>query len=98
LLQLWQWDEPTFLRLTEGSPIRRIGFARWQRNIAVAMGNALRLGGDGADAMRAALATWQAQPPAATDVALVGEHVAWALAQGPDKDADLGARTLCPSD
>jgi epoxyqueuosine reductase len=42
LLQLWQWDEATFLRLTEGSPIRRIGFARWQRNIAVAMGNALR--------------------------------------------------------
>ncbi|TXI96075.1 MAG: tRNA epoxyqueuosine(34) reductase QueG, partial [Aquabacterium sp.] len=41
LLQLWQWDEATFLRLTEGSPIRRIGHARWQRNIAVAMGNAL---------------------------------------------------------
>ena len=32
---------PTFLRLTEGSPIRRIGHERWQRNLAVAMGNAL---------------------------------------------------------
>ncbi|MFT3856487.1 MAG: tRNA epoxyqueuosine(34) reductase QueG [Aquabacterium sp.] len=41
LLTLWAWDEPTFLRLTEGSPIRRIGFARWQRNLAVAMGNTL---------------------------------------------------------
>ncbi len=41
LLDLWAWDEPTFLRLTEGSPIRRIGHERWQRNLAVAMGNAL---------------------------------------------------------
>jgi len=41
LLQLWAWDEATFLRRTEGSAIRRIGFARWQRNLAVAMGNAL---------------------------------------------------------
>ncbi|RZL11101.1 MAG: tRNA epoxyqueuosine(34) reductase QueG, partial [Rubrivivax sp.] len=43
LLTLWAWDEATFLRLTEGSPIRRIGFAKWQRNLAVAMGNALRV-------------------------------------------------------
>lgn len=42
LLGLWAWDEATFLRHTEGSPIRRIGFAKWQRNLAVAMGNALR--------------------------------------------------------
>ncbi len=41
LLDLWAWDEATFLRLTEGSPIRRIGHERWQRNLAVAMGNAL---------------------------------------------------------
>ena len=41
LLKLWSWDEATFLRLTEGSAIRRIGFTRWQRNLAVAMGNAI---------------------------------------------------------
>jgi epoxyqueuosine reductase len=83
LLGLWQWDEPTFLRLTEGSAIRRIGFARWQRNIAVAMGNALRaaLDEDTASSMREALRQWLVQPPEGTDVALVGEHVRWALAQ-----------------
>src|SRR5690606_16550561 len=41
LLQLWAWSEEEFLRHTEGSPIRRIGYERWQRNLAVALGNAL---------------------------------------------------------
>ncbi len=92
LLQLWQWDEATFLRLTEGSPIRRIGFARWQRNLAVAMGNVLagrvpstHRGQPGRaleQALLAALQAWQAQPPALGEhQALVAEHVAWALAQ-----------------
>lgn len=40
LLTLFDWDEKTFLSKTEGSPIRRIGFQSWQRNIAVALGNA----------------------------------------------------------
>jgi epoxyqueuosine reductase len=81
LLGLWQWDEATFLRLTEGSPIRRIGFARWQRNIAVAMGNALRTGLGPSALIRDALNQWLSQPPTGLDVYLVGEHVAWALAQ-----------------
>ncbi|HOL38267.1 MAG TPA: tRNA epoxyqueuosine(34) reductase QueG, partial [Rubrivivax sp.] len=34
LLALWQWDEDEFLRRTEGSPIRRIGYRRWRRNLA----------------------------------------------------------------
>ena len=42
LLDLWAWSEDDFLRLTEGSAIRRIGHERWQRNLAVALGNALR--------------------------------------------------------
>jgi epoxyqueuosine reductase len=42
LLQLWSWNSADFLHHTEGSAIRRIGFERWQRNLAVAMGNALR--------------------------------------------------------
>jgi epoxyqueuosine reductase len=37
---LFSWSEETFLKNTEGSPIRRIGFEKWQRNIAVALGNA----------------------------------------------------------
>jgi epoxyqueuosine reductase len=40
LVDLFSWDEDTFLRNTEGSAIRRIGHQRWLRNIAVAMGNA----------------------------------------------------------
>jgi epoxyqueuosine reductase len=40
LLELWQWDEQTFLNNTEGSPIRRIGYQRWLRNLAIGLGNA----------------------------------------------------------
>ena len=40
LLALFQWDEPTFLKKTEGMPIRRTGYQNWMRNIAVALGNA----------------------------------------------------------
>ncbi|MFC0179727.1 tRNA epoxyqueuosine(34) reductase QueG [Thorsellia kenyensis] len=39
LLSLFSWDEMTFLKETEGSPIRRIGYAAWLRNIATALGN-----------------------------------------------------------
>lgn len=91
LLQLWQWDEVTFLRLTEGSPIRRIGHARWQRNIAVAMGNALaawrgRQLDPTETALREqmveALHTWLNAPRVTGEAqAQVAEHVRWALAQ-----------------
>ncbi|WP_197464640.1 tRNA epoxyqueuosine(34) reductase QueG [Marinomonas aquimarina] len=40
LLTLFSWDEATFLKNTEGSPIRRTGYENWRRNIAVALGNA----------------------------------------------------------
>ncbi|MEJ6004317.1 tRNA epoxyqueuosine(34) reductase QueG [Paucibacter sp. AS339] len=73
LLQLWAWDEPEFLRRTEGSAIRRIGHQRWRRNLAVAMGNALRQRDDAA--LRGAL---QTALPAESE--LVAEHIAWALA------------------
>src|SRR5574337_1136260 len=74
LVDLWSWDEATFLARTEGSTIRRIGWQRWRRNLAVAAGNALRATGDPAlaQALRDAL-------PSAD--ALVAEHIAWALAQ-----------------
>jgi len=77
LMDLWAWDEPTFLRMTEGSPIRRIGFERWQRNLAVALGNALRAGAPAS--VREALAS---RREAASE--LVREHIDWALAQ-PDR-------------
>ena len=74
LVHLFTWDEETFLRMTEGGPIRRIGHERWLRNIAVALGNALRATRD--PVVRAALAA-RADDPSP----LVREHVAWALAQ-----------------
>ncbi len=40
LLTLFLWDEDTFLKKTEGSPIRRTGYTGWLRNIAVGLGNA----------------------------------------------------------
>jgi epoxyqueuosine reductase len=68
------------LRLTEGSPIRRIGHERWLRNVAVALGNALRL------APAEAQAPWRAalQRRADHPSSLVREHVAWALQQSAD--------------
>ncbi|WP_396267429.1 tRNA epoxyqueuosine(34) reductase QueG [Ideonella sp.] len=77
LAQLWQWDEATFLRHTEGSAIRRIGHERWQRNLAVAMGNALALADD--PGLRSALA--RSLPQASP---LLDEHITWALAQTAD--------------
>jgi len=72
LLALWGWDETEFLRRTEGSAIRRIGYTRWRRNLAVAMGNALRAAEDAS--LRAAL-----QAARADADALVQEHIDWAL-------------------
>lgn len=39
LLDLFNWDEKTFLDKMQGSAIRRIGHQSWLRNIAVALGN-----------------------------------------------------------
>lgn len=76
LLDLWTWDEARFLAATEGGPIRRIGWTRWRRNLAVGLGNALRQTGDSAIAEALVAALPQAE-------ALVAEHIEWALAQAP---------------
>ncbi len=74
LAQLFAWSEFEFLDKTRGSAIRRIGYERWLRNIAVALGNAPR-----SPAIRAALQSRSDHPSA-----LVREHVHWALAQHAD--------------
>ena len=81
LLQMWQWSEADFLRATEGSAIRRIGHERWQRNCAVALGNALRARVDPAivEALRS-------RRDSATP--LVREHIDWALAQAVEAPVD----------
>jgi epoxyqueuosine reductase len=73
LAELLAWSEAQFLKITEGSPIRRIGHERWLRNVAIAAGNALREADD--PVLRAALQSLQAHPSE-----LVREHVEWALA------------------
>ena len=71
LLELFAWDEVTFLQNTEGSAIRRIGHERWLRNLAVALGNATTSN----DIIQALL---ERQQDAS---AIIREHVAWALQQ-----------------
>lgn len=71
LVALFSWSEAEFLQRTEGSAVRRIGYERWLRNIAVALGNA-PTGRAVVEALRA-----RARHPSA----IVREHVAWALAR-----------------
>ncbi len=71
LLTLFGWDEPTFLKNTEGSAIRRIGYARWLRNLAIGLGNA-----PSDPAIITALESRLGQHGE-----MVDEHIRWALSQ-----------------
>jgi len=71
LLTLFAWSESEFLNHTLGSAIRRIGHARWLRNIATALGNAPY-----SEAVVAALKSRSEHP-----AEMVREHVRWALEQ-----------------
>ncbi|GMM83667.1 tRNA epoxyqueuosine(34) reductase QueG [Pseudoalteromonas sp. MTN2-4] len=75
LLTLFSWTEDIFLKNTEGSPIRRIGFERWQRNLAVGLGNA-PFNQTIVDALESSLHQ-------SSD--LVKEHIEWALEQQRQK-------------
>ena len=77
LLELWSWTALDFERRHEGSAIRRIGYSRWRRNLAVAMGNALR-SEKTTPVLKAALRSALQAEQAAAD-ALVQEHIDWAL-------------------
>lgn len=71
LLELFLWTEEEYLGKTEGSPIRRIGYERWLRNLAIGLGNA-----EPASAIINALEQRQSFPSQ-----LVQEHIQWALAR-----------------
>lgn len=71
LIELFEWDEDKFLRRTEGSAIRRIGYTCWLRNIAVALGNAPY-----STTIVESLKSKLEYPSA-----MVREHVLWALEQ-----------------
>jgi epoxyqueuosine reductase len=87
LLELFAWSEAEFLQRLEGSAIRRIGHERWLRNIAVALGNALRQleASPGRDAV-AIIAALQAR--ADHPSAQLREHLQWALSQSRQSKHD----------
>ena len=78
LVNLFAWDEASFLKFTEGSPIRRIGFEKWQRNIAIALGNA-----DPSDEIQRTLAAKLEQASE-----LVKPHIEWALEKQHKKSVE----------
>ncbi len=90
LVELFGWSEAEFLEKTRGSAIKRIGYQRWLRNIAVALGNA-----PSSSAVIAALNLRRADP-----ADLVREHVLWALAEHAAKAGALSPRAAdcCPRD
>ncbi|ASG66640.1 tRNA epoxyqueuosine(34) reductase QueG [Idiomarina piscisalsi] len=69
LLELWAWTEQQFLDNLQGSPIRRIGYECWLRNLAVALGNAP------SDAT--IIEALENKTEGVTD--MVQEHIDWAL-------------------
>jgi epoxyqueuosine reductase len=71
LADLFAWSEADWLERTRGSAIRRIGYERWLRNIAVALGNART-----SDVVIRALNSRRN-----SESALVSEHVDWAISQ-----------------
>lgn len=69
LLSLFAWTEEEFINKTANSPIRRIGYVCWLRNLAVALGNAPT-----EEKIIAALKMRLDHPSS-----LVREHVSWAF-------------------
>lgn len=70
LADLFAWSEEQWLERTAGSPIRRIGYRGWLRNLSVGLGN-------WSDAS-AAIAALESRSDISDE--LVREHIDWALA------------------
>jgi epoxyqueuosine reductase len=79
LVELFAWEEADFSERMAGSPIRRIGYERWLRNLAVGLGNARR-------ALRQSnLSTSEIDIALRNRIScatvMVQEHISWALEQ-----------------
>lgn len=70
LIELFNWTEEQFLEKTAGSPIRRVGHERWQRNLAVGIGNS----SGSSEAVQSLMDCDNSSP-------LVREHINWALSK-----------------
>lgn len=79
LLNLWSWSEEDFLSKHEGSPIRRIGYEAWRRNLAVGIGNALRSETLDDSVREKIIGDLKQVLPNTSD--MLKEHIEWALMQ-----------------
>ena len=68
-MEVFRWSPEQFEQYTNGSPLRRLGYERWMRNVAVALGNG-RSTDAATDALRSRLGKVSA---------MVDEHIIWAL-------------------
>jgi epoxyqueuosine reductase len=75
LIELFNWSEQEFLSKMEGSPIRRIGYERWLRNLAVCLGNVKK----GHESVSGIITILQSRLDYPSE--MVQEHVQWALLQ-----------------
>lgn len=87
LLELWQWDEATFLERSAGSPIRRTGYESLMRNIAIGLGNAPYA----LEVVEALTQGLHRHSP------LVIEHIQWALEQQKIKSTSIQCINLANS-
>ena len=71
LVAVFSWDRSEFDKKTEGSAIRRVGWERWLRNVAIALGNA----------KTTPLIVAALRKRLSHHSELVREHVSWALSQ-----------------
>jgi len=71
LIELFAWTEDEWLQRTEGMALRRAGYARWLRNLAVALGNAPT-----SSSVVSALSARAGFPDS-----MVERHIQWALAR-----------------
>jgi epoxyqueuosine reductase len=77
LEQLFAWDQEEFEKKMQGSAIYRIGYERWMRNIAVALGNYLR--SEAMDECQKAKVVELLTKRIGQISSLVDEHINWAL-------------------
>ena len=82
LIELWSWSEAQFNQRHEGSAIRRIGYSRWRRNLAIALGNALA---SNLDALSKEEIANQLRDGLQSADPLVAEHITWSLEQANDQ-------------
>jgi epoxyqueuosine reductase len=94
IVELMAWSEAEFLHRTEGSAIRRIGHARWLRNLALAAGNALAsdsLSVAERQGLQQALMVHMRHSDA-----VVKEQVAWSLSRAQRKTPNANGKLHIP--